>query len=701
MKKGHLLYLASLLFLQVVCTGFGKLSAQTLSADTLSWSWEVSTTTSTMTKSCTLEFTGNLTLNWGDGSVQTLTDSLSGIALTHVYASVANFNCVATGTGLLYFKADSRRLLTLDPTKAPALTYLSCTSNQLAALNVSKNTELVSLYCGGNALTALNVSNCTKLQTLTCSDNSLTSLDVSGVPSLKKLTCHTNLLTSLRVCPTGSLSYISCLNCSLQVAELDTLFAQLPTLAVVPTSKNLYVLNNPGSTNCNIQLANLKNWYPDKLVTSSSFYLPAATCTTGAVVALDVCLTNPVPVIAFELDVVFPSGFELDTVQSCLAAARKGSHLLSIARTGSNQYKFLAYSMSTGDKLKSNSGVVLQLIGKTPDTAGVYSIQLKQAVLVDTTTSMCAVTTTNGSLTVLPASVNGDVNGDKEVNVTDVVNLVAYINGRNPSGFNALAADLDNNGFLNVADITKMVVIINAAGITLRSSTVETSTDRLLVLYDQQSAVSGNNLYIRQSDTTKNCLELCLDNANPVQALQVDIRLPAGVSLQTASVSGKTFRQNGHLIQVSSIGLNNYRLLAYALRPDAAFKGDTGVLALLPLMLPEILPASNYPVYLNAPVLTGMNRTTVPSRGFDLSAKLGAVQSSDRSLKAGTDGQSGLWVQGMGLTEVFVWNLSGQLLEHQRLNGTNTFSASFPKGVYVVRAQSDSKNELNQKVVVR
>ena len=701
MKKRHLRFLASLLLLQAVCTSFGKLSAQTLSADTLSWSWEVSTTTSTMTKSCTLEFTGPLTLDWGDGAVQTLSDSLSGIALTHIYSSVANFNCVAIGTGILYFKADSRRLLTMNPTKSPALTYLSCTSNQLAALNVSKNTELISLYCGGNALTSLNVSNCTKLQTLTCSDNALTLLDVSGVASLKKLTCHTNLLSSLRVCPTGSLSYISSLNCNLQVAALDTLFAQLPALAVVPTSKNLYVLNNPGSANCNIQLANLKNWYPDKLVTSSSFYMPAVTSTTGALVELDVCLTNPVPVIAFELDVAFPTGFVLDTVQSCLAAARKGNHLLSMAQTATDQYKFLIYSMTTGDKIRNNSGVVLQLFGKAPNTAKVCVVQLKQAVLVDTTTNMCAVTVSNGSLTVMPASVNGDVNGDKEVNVTDVVNLVAYINGQNPAGFSTMAADLDNNGFLNVADITKLVVIINASGVTLRSSSIEATAERSLVLYDKQSAVAGNNLYVRQSTSSKNCLELCLDNVTPIQAFQVDIRLPEGVSLHASSVSGKTFRQNGHVIQVSSIGWNNYRLLAYALRPDAAFKGDTGVLVVLPLMVTETLPASNYPVYLNAPVLTGMNLTTVSSHGFDLSANLGSLQNPDRSMKAFTDGHSGLWVQGMGLTEVYVWNLSGKLLEHQRLDGTSSFNACFPKGVYVVRARSNSKTELNQKVMVR
>jgi len=701
MKTRHLLLIAGLLLWQAFCTGIGRLSAATLSADTLSWSWEVSTTLSTMTKTCTLEFTGPMILSWGDGTVQTLSDSLSGTTLTHVYTSVANFNCKATGTGILYFKADSRRLLTLDPTKATALTYLSCTSNLLLALDVSKNTELVSLYCASNAFSSLNVSNCTKLQTLTCSDNKLTGLDVSAVPALKKLTCHTNALTSLRICPTGSLSYISCLNCSIQVAELDTLLALLPTLTAVSTSKNLYVLNNPGSANCNIQLANLKNWTPDKIVTSSSFYMPAASCNTGETVELDICLTNPVPIIAFELDAIFPAGFVLDTVRSCLAATRKGGHLLSIARTATNQYKLMAYSMTTKDLIKSNSGIVLQLFGKAPDTAKVYTVQFKQAVLVDTTTNMCSVTVTNGSLTVMPASVNGDVNGDKVVNVTDVVNMVAYINGRNPSGFSVLAADLDNNGFLNVADITKLVIIINSSGSMLRFLTEAVSnSDRALVLYDRQKAVTGNNLYLRQKTTEDNCLELCLDNDTPVQACQVDISLPAGISFQSNRVTGKTFRQNGHLIQISQIAVNKYRLLAYALHPDAAFKGDTGVLVLLPIQVAETLPAANYPVYLDAPVLTGMNLSTVPSNGFDLSAKVGPLF-SESILKAGTNGQNGLWVQGLGLTEVYVWDLSGKLLNHQHMNGASFYSTTLPKGVYAVRACSDSKSELNQKVVVR
>lgn len=701
MKTGHLLALLGLLLLQAVCFPVGKLSAQTLPADTLSWSWEVSTTVSTMTKTCTMEFTGPLTLSWGDGVVQTVSDSLSGTTLTHVYSTVANFTCRATGTGIAYFKADSRRLLTLDPSKSPTLTYLSCTSNQLSTLDVTKNTELVSLYCASNALTSLDVSKCTKLQTLTCSDNKLAGLDVSAVLSLKKLTCHTNALTSLKVSPLGSLSYLSCLSCSLQVAELDTLLARLPALSAVSTSKNLYVLNNPGSANCNIQTALQKNWTADKVVTSSSFYMPTTTCRTGEQVELDVCLTNPVNVIAFELDVVFPSGYVLDTTQTCLAAARKGNHLLSIARTAPQQYKFLAYSMTTRDLLKGNSGVVLQLFGTAPDSVKVHTVQLKQAVLVDTTTNMCAVTVTNGSLTVVPASVNGDANGDNVVDVTDVVNLVAYINGRNPAGFSVQAADLDNNGVLNVADITRMVVIINTSGSTLRSiESAVSGNERSLVLYDRLTAGDGNNLYIRQSGTDESLLELCLDNKNPAQACQVDIRLPEGYSIRTEAVSAKTLRQNGHQIQINQVAPGKYRVLLFALRPDAAFKNDTGALAVLPMQVAQRHTSTTFPVYVDAPVLTGMNRSTIPSKGYDLSAVLGS-HSTEGAFTAGTDERCGLWVSGLDLTEVSVWGVDGKLLDRRPLTKNTTYQATFPKGVYLVQGRTDSNQQHRQKVVVR
>jgi hypothetical protein len=114
----------------------------------------------------------------------------------------------------------------------------------------------------------------------------------------------------------------------------------------------------------------------------------------------------------------------------------------------------------------------------------------------------------------------------------------------------------------------------------------------------------------------------------------------------------------------------------------------------------ESMPDGHFPIYLDAPVLTGMNLTTLPSKGFDLSATIGDPTTGSE-LKAGTDGLSGLWVQGMRLAEVSVWDLSGRLLERRPMNGADSYRASYPRGVYLIRAQSEAQTVLKQKVAVR
>jgi hypothetical protein len=595
---------------------FGPLHAQVL--DSLSWSWEVTSSVSTQTKSCQLEFTGTGSVDWGDGVLQPLPDSLSGKVLTHPYATPGIYPCRVVAPAVTYFKADSKRLTALNTEKAAALTYVSCSSNQLVELNASKNAELQSLYCSGNALRRLDASGCVKLQTLTCSDNALTELDLRALKALKKLTAHTNPLTVLRVSGEGALSYVACQNAKLSEAGLNDLFKDLPGLVTLSTSKNLLLLNNPGTTGCNLSVALAKNWNADAELTGCSFYVPETRCVAGDTVSMALCLINPQPVIAFELDVTFPGGFVLDTLRTCLDARRKGKHLLSIApiRGDTLRYKFMAYSLTPGDVFRGSNGSVLNVYGRVLRTPGQSVVDLEQPVVVDTATLMCLVTVTDGALEVTPNVVRGDVNGDQRVDVTDVVNLVAYINGRSPVAFQADLADLDKNGLWNVADVTRMVLLIGG-GATLRACTLE-NTGTILTEADNK----GNCLFLRWSNHASPCLEVCLTERESVQACQVDLLLPEGMTVSTDAVMGNADRLDGHQVQLFPLGASRYRLLLYALRPDKAFRGDTGALVYLPLSVSEQLPDGNYSLALGAPVLTGMDRTSaeviaLPALSFD------------------------------------------------------------------------------------
>ena len=704
MKGKHLLILSSMLAMQAVSVFCGKVSAQTLSTDTLTWIWEVSSTVSTQTKTCVMEFGSDVQVDWGDGQVETFAKALSGETLTHVYAGVKDYSCRVLGTGIVYFKADSKRLKAIDPSKAPNLTYLSCSSNQITALNVVNNKALVSLYCSGNELTSLVLDSCKSLQTITCSDNKLTSLNVSKLPVLKKLTTHTNPLTLLSVHSTGSLNYLSCSNCNLQAETLDSLFAKLPILTEVPTSKNLYVLNNPGSNYCNVSVANTKKWNPDLIVTSSTFYMPTSNCSIGDSVVLNISLTNPLPVIAFELDVCFPIGFELDSMRSCLTTARKGNHQLVVSQTSSNPtiFKFMAYSMTVKDAFKGNNGSILQVFGSMPDSVQQVAIVLKQAVLVDTATNTALVASMNGLLNMEPVFMPGDANSDKKVDVTDIVNLVAFINGRQLLNFDSLATDLDKNGKWNVVDVTRMVVIINSTIQVAQANLYASSqAEPILHLFNEAIRLPGNHVFLRSPAVNAEQLELCLGNAEPVLACQVDLQMPVGVELRESEAEAPASRLNGHSVKLAKIGDGKYRLMMFSLKPDAAFKGDTGVLVRFPLHVSEEVVAGNYAVRLEQSVLTGAARSTIPSLHYDCLTTIQPANTAGSVLRVGSDAPNTLWVANADFTQLEVIDVAGRSCYKQSKPVEDRITVKLPRGTYLVKVVQRNSKRLVKRVFVQ
>jgi len=710
MKKCVRMLWLCLLVQAAVCWS-GKVSAQLTPADSLNWVWEVTSTTSTKTKTLTLEFTGNLWLNWGDGVTEWVGDSLSKKVLTHVYSSVGNYTCIAAGASLAYFKADSRRLLALYPQKAPHLTYISCTSSQLTALDVSSNTLLETLYCGSNELTALDVSKNTKLEALTCSDNKLTQLDFTGLSLLKKVTCHTNPLTNLTVPSTGVFSYLSCTSCQLTAETLDQVFQQLPTLQETPTSQNLYISDNPGSATCHTELATVKRWVLEKTVTKSVVFVPTATSKVGDTAVVAINLTNTLPIVAFEIDLQLPEGFEMDTLRSRLEASRRGNHLLSVAKTLKTPptYKLMAYSMTSNDTLKGREGTLLQLYLTVPDTVRTYTIDIKKVVLVDTAAQSADVSVTDGKLEVLPVYTIGDADGDYLVNVTDVVWLVATINGSKPLGFQDDAMDLDENGVWNVIDVVQLIKLINETAILPSNAAalvLSTSPRSIRVLQPYQATSGGvdNHVYLTQSSDNSAEIALCLDNENAVQALQADIVLPEGLSLVTGEAALKPERAQTHTFSVQAVAgdLRRYRVLVWSMQTGKTFSGNTGALLTLKTQQSSNVAATandTATAYLDESVLTGLDLRTLKSLTYETRLNFSdAAISSD--IRAGSAGKGLLWVKGKGLSQVTVFDLRS-IVVSECLNVVGS-SVVIPlrKGFYLVKAVQANKAPKVLKVYV-
>ena len=54
----------------------------------------------------------------------------------------------------------------------------------------------------------------------------------------------------------------------------------------------------------------------------------------------------------------------------------------------------------------------------------------------------------------------GDVNGDDNVDIADAMMVVDYLLGKNPAGFSESAADMDENGVVDIVDLTLMIEAI-------------------------------------------------------------------------------------------------------------------------------------------------------------------------------------------------------------------------------------------------
>lgn len=150
------------------------------------------------TISFTLNGTGTVNIDWGDGTNETYT--LSSSPKEHMYVLYSNITVkIYHNNNITTLGCFSNLLTSLDVSSCTSLTTLSCFSNLLTSLDVSSNTALTTLYCYSNLLTNVNVSGCTSLISFYCYSNLLTILDISSCTSLFIMLCYSNSLNQTNV----------------------------------------------------------------------------------------------------------------------------------------------------------------------------------------------------------------------------------------------------------------------------------------------------------------------------------------------------------------------------------------------------------------------------------------------------------------------------------------------------------------------
>ena len=144
----------------------------------------------------------------------------------------------------------------------------------------------------------------------------------------------------------------------------------------------------------------------------------------------------------------------------------------------------------------------------------------------------------------------GDVTGDGSVNVQDATIVVNYILGTDVNDeYDYSAADMNNDGEIDVFDVTKMIAIILS----------EESSAKMRKVEGVQEPAMTEQLTI---EYVANGIILNVDQANRFTSFQMDVVVPDGIALTEVHLSQN---ETDHIVRYAKIGENQYRVMALSM----------------------------------------------------------------------------------------------------------------------------------------
>ena len=300
---------------------------------------------------------------------------------------------------------------------------------------------------------------------------------------------------------------------------------------------------------------------PDYLLTASSVETQS-----GAQLALPITMNNEAAITGFQFDLTLPEGFTLATGSNGRPQVTKTDRFeddeqqLSIQNVEGNTWRFISFSMSN-DTIIGTSGAILNAMMAVGDTieSGTYEGEFSNVVFTRADRTQLKLASAKFNI-VVNNMIMGDANGDGEVNVTDIVEMVNCIMNNPSDIFVEAAADMNEDGEVNVTDIVMVVSIIMDQGGDARS--IEYLAD-----------VNSDNDWLKLTD--ENGLSLWLTNEATYVASQFDIILSAGQKLEGITLNGE--RMSGQQLACTQMGENLYRVIVFSL-DNSCYSGNSGKL---------------------------------------------------------------------------------------------------------------------------
>lgn len=356
------------------------------------------------------------------------------------------------------------------------------------------------------------------------------------------------------------------------------------------------------------------NQDPEPIVTDDDkIVVTEVTVTKGQQATIGIDLENKTTdLTAYQFDLTLPDGISLSLNEKGKFLVTKTSRYeddgqtLNISKQEGNTYRFVCFSMSN-EIITGTSGAILNAsltIGETVNI-GNYEATITNIVVTKQDGTQLKLSDSKFNI-VVTNIIKGDANGDGEVNVSDIVEIVNYIMGKPSANFVQAAADLNGDGEVNVTDIVKVVSIImdsNSTRALLRRSATKLPEQQ--TVGDDMLSVEPVNM---KAGETKQVAIVLNNPTNKYAAFQFDLVLPDGISIAKNN-KGKLIasldedRKDDHTLNVSETGTNTYRFLAFSMT-NTEFYGTDGALVYVTLQADEDISGGNKTATIQSQVFT-------------------------------------------------------------------------------------------------
>ena len=267
------------------------------------------------------------------------------------------------------------------------------------------------------------------------------------------------------------------------------------------------------------------------------FTVPDVNVSKGKTVVIPVSMTNEADIIGFQTDIYLPEGFEFVkdgndyVVDPSDRLARDHSIMCNVSEDGA--LRVLCYS-PTNKVISGNEGELFYVTIKAPnDTVGDFSLWFKNTILTTSDTEELLSPDASTNLNVIPY-LPGDVNGNGEVSVIDIVTAAQYIIFENPDPFLFEAADLNNDEQITVTDLALIANLILYPTMN--------APKRVPFIVFSEDQIHGNDIHLSAGETRT--ISISLDNVEKYSAFQMDLKLPSGLTASNFKMTNQTDRHS-------------------------------------------------------------------------------------------------------------------------------------------------------------